>query len=162
MAWKKILSLMIPWLAFTGAYLLYAGTLDYAEAAAGGMAAAASAALFHFVRVRLQVPLSLEARWLSALFRLPGAIAWEALLISSVFLKRMAGRRAGGVFMEYDYPPMGPDKRDSALRAYAAYGVCVSPNSYLAAYDKKQKRAVVHQLAGRELSASDRSFLDLR
>lgn len=87
---------------------------------------------------------------------------WETWLLMTALARRLSGRRAEGVLLEYPYLPETESPRSPALRAFMTYGVCVSPNSYLVDIDMRKRVVSIRQLVGQEVSPVDKAFLELR
>ncbi|MBJ6749750.1 hypothetical protein [Geomonas anaerohicana] len=157
---KAVVTAAITWLLFLGLYMLFCAKADPAEAVTGGVAALLALWLVGLLRDSFRSPLRLKPSWLLLLWRIPSAMLSESWLLLVALLRRLGGREEDGVMIEhrFDFPE---DKHESARRAWMTFGVCITPNSYLVFLDKKKKKVLIRQLVGKELSTTDRLFVEL-
>lgn len=157
---ESIIFALCAWLLFLGFYLLMAGKTDGSELAAGAFAATVTLFLVSMLRERFKKPLRIKPRWLWLLWRVPVAMLTETWQLLAALCRALAGKHVEGELIEY--PFHGPDDRhESARRAVMTFGVCITPNSYLVYVDREQKRVLIRQLVGKELSKIDRLFVEL-
>lgn len=151
----------MAWCAYLALYLIFTGNIGRQELAAG--AVTASLALFLVIRLRRTFTrtLSIKPVWLIYLWRIPWAMLEESWLLLVAVLRRLAGQEQEGVFIEHHCPGCDYDRHDAARRAFMAFGVCITPNSYLVHYDPDRNNVLLRQLVGNELSRVDRLFVEL-
>jgi len=150
----------IFWSLFSGLYLLFADTLQVSEVVAGIVVGAGINVLFQTVEAKGFDHYHPRLRWLIPLWRIPGAVAWETwLLIVAVVRRGIGARRMTGLFITFPFDEEPGDPETNARMAIMAFGICVTPNSYLVKTDFEKKKIFLRQLVGRESSSLDRKFL---
>ncbi len=151
---------LCSWLIFLGLYLLMAGKANASELAAGAFAATIVLALTGMLGERFKRTLLIKPSWLWLLWRVPVSMLTESWQLLVALCRELSGRHVEGEMIEHPFP--GPDDRhESARRAVMTFGVCITPNSYLVYLDREQKRVLIRQLVGKELSKIDRLFVEL-
>ncbi|MBJ6726106.1 hypothetical protein [Geomesophilobacter sediminis] len=152
--------LLLNWCAFLALYLLFAGEFNWSEAGAGAVFALLTTAAVAFLGKKFRDTLWAKPSWMRLLLRIPWAMLQETWLLVVALFRKLAGRAATGIFLQTVYPAP-EDEHDSSRRAYMAFGVCITPNSYLVYHDVKSRKVLVRQLVGKELSEIDRKFVEL-
>jgi hypothetical protein len=150
----------VTWLLLLGLYLLLSGETDISEIVAGAATASFTLFLVRLLREKFKSPLLMKPEWFRLLWRIPLAMFSESWLLLKALVDRLLGREVEGVFIEHDFPGEY-DGHDDARRAYLTFGVCVTPNSYLVYQNRENKRVLIRQLVGKELSKVDRLFVEL-
>lgn len=151
---------LLNWCAFLALYLLFAGKFNWSEAGAGALFAFLTTAAVAFLGKHFRDTLWAKPSWMRLLLRIPRAMFQETWLLTLALARKLAGRACTGVFLQTVYPAP-EDEHDSSRRAFMAFGVCITPNSYLVYHDVKTRKVLVRQLMGRELSEIDRKFAEL-
>ncbi|WP_224981839.1 hypothetical protein [Geomonas agri] len=157
---KAIATAVVTWLLFLGLYMLFCAKADLAEAVTGGAAALLALWLVGLLRDSFRSPLRLKPSWLLLLWRIPLAMFSESWQLLVALVRTLGGGEEDGVMIEhsFDFPE---DAHESARRAWMTFGVCITPNSYLVFVDKDQKKVLIRQLVGKDLSTIDRLFVEL-
>jgi multisubunit Na+/H+ antiporter MnhE subunit len=151
---------VISWILFLGIYLLLSGKADVSETVAGAAAATVAILLVALLREKFKLTLMMKPIWFLLLWRIPPAMISESWLLLKALVQRLRGEEPDALLIEYPFP--GPDDEHHTARlAFMTFGVCITPNSYLVYYDRKNKRVLVRQLVGKELSTVDRRFVEL-
>lgn len=155
------LKYLLLWVALISLYLLSAGSAAWSEMCAGILVAGGAVLLCRRLRNSFRRQLQFKPCWLIPLWRIIPALFLETWQLYRALAVRLAGRSVEGRFIEHHFMADTHDPYASWRFALMTFGVCITPNSYLVSFDPKRGKVTVRQLVGKEISMTDRKFLEL-
>ncbi len=147
---------------FWALYLPLAWKLNPAEWIAGAIVGSASAAALFLARSAGAFRFRPSREFWGPTRFWPEAVVKETgLLLGALVGALRAPGSVPGHMIEVPYPGTGSDDASCARRAFIAFGITLTPNSYVVEIDRERGVLFLHQLVGRKVARSDQAFLDL-
>jgi multisubunit Na+/H+ antiporter MnhE subunit len=143
---RQLESWLAWWVGLTGLYLLFAGTLNAQEIAAG-LVAAAIAATGVTAAGRSEEPWAYRWSWLRKLLRLLWEVPRDAVRVSRAAWRAVVLRQPiEGRFEVVPFEPGGDDPHSATRRALVTIGISLPPNSFVIDIDRQHSSILVHKL----------------
>jgi multisubunit Na+/H+ antiporter MnhE subunit len=148
---RRVTSYALWWFALFWLFLLYQGDLSRIDVIAAACAATLGAAAAEVARTVSAPGVRIEPRWVARAWSVPWQVVGEFGLLTWALVAR---RGRPGRFRTVPFPGRGGGPATRGRRAFIAFAVTLSPNSYVVDVDEEQGTAFVHELvprAGEEL-----------
>ncbi len=135
------------WLALFGLWLLFVNSIDRREILVGVIASTLTLIMTTPWTRHEKLGFDPKKSWLGLMFKVPGSVASDTLLIFQILAARFARPHTESVFSVAPFATRSDDSaRESTRRALATGYVSTSPNSIVVHIERGTRRLLLHEL----------------